>query len=318
MEKEKKLKMLKDMIRVRTFELRVDKEFRAGAIPGFLHLYMGEEAVAVGACAVLSKDDYIMSTHRGHGHVLAKGADTSAMMAELYGKSTGCNKGKGGSMHIAVPEIGILGANGIVGGGIPVAAGAALSSKYLKTGRVTVCFFGDGASNEGTFHEALNIASKYNLPVIYVCENNLYNAGTPFKSISNTEYISERAPGYKIPAVIADGNDVMAVYTAVNEAAERARAGDGPTLVECMTYRWSTHAVGDPDLRPMDERESWLAKEPIERFFNVLKDQGIADESLLQQYRQEAEDEIDRAVRFASESPEPSVETALDDVFTIE
>ncbi len=318
MEKEKKLKMLKDMIRVRTFEQRVDKEFRAGAIPGFLHVYMGEEAVAVGACAALNRDDYITSTHRGHGHVLAKGADTSAMMAELYGKSTGCNKGKGGSMHIAVPEIGILGANGIVGGGIPVATGAALSSKYLKNGRVTVCFFGDGASNEGTFHEALNIASTFRLPVIYLCENNLYNAGAPFKSISRTGHISERAPGYKIPAVIVDGNDVMAVYTAVNEAVGHARAGDGPTLVECMTYRWSTHAVGDPELRPADEKESWLAKEPIMRFFNVLKDQSVVNESLLEQYRKEVEAEIDEAVRFAVESPEPSVETALDDVFTLE
>jgi acetoin:2,6-dichlorophenolindophenol oxidoreductase subunit alpha len=311
-----KIKMYKDMLRIRKFEEKLCELFVKGELPGFLHLYLGEEAVAVGTCSVLNNDDYITSTHRGHGHVIAKGAEINRMMAELYGKSTGYNKGKGGSMHIAEPKLGILGANGIVGAGIPLATGAALSAKYQKNNRVAVCFFGDGASNQGTFHEAINIAAAYSLPCVYVCENNLYGANSKFSRISKTVDIASRAAGYGIPGVIVDGNDVEKVYNAISEAVERARKGEGPTLIECKTYRWMPHCEGVPDyFRPDEEKAEWKAKEPIKRYEAILIEEGILNEKKAKEIKTEVNNEIEQAVLFAKESPEPELHTALEDVY---
>lgn len=311
-----KKKMLVDMIRIRTFELRAKEVFKSGVMPGFLHMYLGEEAVAVGVCAALTKDDYILSTHRGHGHCIAKGAETKYMMAELLGKATGYNKGKGGSMHIAVPALGILGANGIVGGGMPLAIGAAWSAQYQGTDRVAVSFFGDGASNNGTFHESINLAAAYKLPAIFVCENNKYGAQTPFAMISKTVNVADRAAGYNIPGVVVDGNDVAAVYEAAKTAVERARAGEGPTLIECKTYRWDPHCVGKADPRPEDEVETWVAAEPISRYADVLIQEGVVTKEEVDQMWAEATKELDEAIEFGMNSPDPAAETALEDVYT--
>ena len=250
-----KLEFMYDrMKKIRLFEDRVKVLFAEGELPGFVHLYLGQEAVAAGSCAPLNFDDYITSTHRGHGHILAKGGEMKYMMAELYGKATGYNKGKGGSMHIAWPKLGILGANGILAAGIPIAAGAALSAKYRGSGQVTACFFGDGATSEGGAHETMNIASAFNLPIVFVCENNLYGVGTYQPSVRNIEEIADRATAYGMPGVVIDGNDAFAVYEAANAAVERARAGDGPTLIECKTYRWHPHFEGEADTyRPPEE-----------------------------------------------------------------
>jgi TPP-dependent pyruvate/acetoin dehydrogenase alpha subunit len=314
---EKLLLMYERMLKIRHFETKVAELFATGDMPGFVHLYLGEEAVAVGACAALKDDDYITSTHRGHGHIIAKGGELKYMMAELYGKATGYNKGKGGSMHIAAPQLGILGADGIVGGGIPIATGAGLSSKLQQTGRVTICFFGDGASNQGTFHESINIAAAFSLPVIYVCENNLFGVGTrQCPMVRKIENIADRAVGYGIPGVIVDGNDVLAVYDAVSSAVERARAGEGPTLIECKTYRWRTHFEGEPDTyRDPKEVEAWLAKEPIARHRSTLIEQGILTDEQAEAVEQRVMEELQEAVRFAYDSPEPDVAEALTDVY---
>jgi len=282
-------------------------------MPGFVHLYLGQEAVAVGACAGLNDDDYITSTHRGHGHIIAKGGDLKRMMAELYGKATGYNKGKGGSMHIADPGLGILGANGIVGAGLPIATGAGLSAKLRKSGQVAVCFFGDGASNQGTFHEAINIAAAFSLPVVYVCENNLYAVGTRQSKVRKIEDIADRSAGYGIPGLIVDGNDVMAVYEACQEAIDRARAGLGPTLVECKTYRWRTHFEGEPDTyRPREEVAAWLKREPIAPYRRRLVERGILTEDEADQIVARVVNELDEAVEFARMSALPAPESALD------
>jgi len=281
-------------------------------------LYVGEEAVAVGVCDCLNKDDYITGTHRGHGHILAKGGDMGRAMAELYARETGYNKARGGSMHISAPEVGMLGANGIVGGGIPIATGAAFSSKYLKDGKVTVCFFGDGASNEGTFHEAINIGASFDLPVIYVCENNLYGVTTDQRKVRKQQDIAKRAIGYDIPGVIVDGNDVEAVRAATMEAVERARAGKGPTLIECKTYRHYTHFVGEPDCyRPKEEVAEWMApdRDPILRYAAFLIKEKILTGEDLKEIDKEVEEEINAAVEFAEESPKAKPETALDYVY---
>ena len=289
--KDRLLFMFDRMLKIRHFEDRVKDLFAAGELPGFVHLYLGEEAVAAGVCAALKDDDYITSTHRGHGHIIAKGGEMKYMMAELYGKATGYNKGKGGSMHIAYPKLGILGANGIVGAGLPIATGAGMSAKLRKTDQVTACFFGDGAYNEGTFHESLNIGGAFNLPVIYVCENNLYAVGTRQSQVRKVEDIADRAAGYGMPGVVVDGNDVIAVYEATKEAVDRARAGDGPTLIECKTYRWRTHFEGEPDTyRPPEEVAAWLKREPIAPFRKLLVDQKIISEK-------EAEDFENAVVR---------------------
>jgi len=306
------LLMVERMLKVRHFEDRVKDLFAAGEMPGFVHLYLGEEAVAVGACAALNDDDYITSTHRGHGHIIAKGGDVKRMMAELYGKATGYNKGKGGSMHIADPSLGILGANGIVGAGLPIATGAGLSAKLRKSGQVTVCFFGDGASNQGTFHEAINIAAAFDLPVVYVCENNLYAVGTRQSDVRKVEDIADRGVGYDIPGLAVDGNDVVAVYEVCKEAVDRARAGMGPTLIECKTYRWRTHFEGEPDTyRPPEEVEAWIKREPIAPYRRLLIEQGVLTEAEADGIEAQVVKELDEAVEFARQSPLPEPETAL-------
>jgi TPP-dependent pyruvate/acetoin dehydrogenase alpha subunit len=308
--------MYERMLKIRHFENRVVDLFAAGEIPGNVHLYLGEEAVAVGACAALNDDDYITSTHRGHGHIIAKGGDVKRMMAELYGKATGYNKGKGGSMHIAAPSLGILGANGIVGAGLPIATGAALSAKLRKSGQVAVCFFGDGASNQGTFHEAVNIASAFDLPAVYVCENNLYAVGTRQSDVRKVEDIADRGVGYGIPGLAVDGNDVVAVYEACKEAVDRARAGMGPALIECKTYRWRTHFEGEPDTyRPPQEVRDWIAREPIAPYRKLLIEQGVLSETEADEVEADVVAELGRAVEYARQSPFPEPETALADLW---
>jgi TPP-dependent pyruvate/acetoin dehydrogenase alpha subunit len=310
------LLMLERMLKIRHFEDRVKDLFAAGEMPGFVHLYLGQEAVAVGACAALRDDDYITSTHRGHGHIIAKGGDVKRMMAELYGKATGYNKGKGGSMHIADPSLGILGANGIVGAGLPIATGAALSAKLRKSGQVAVCFFGDGASNQGTFHEAINIAAAFNLPAVYVCENNLYAVGTRQSKVRKVEDIADRGTAYAIPGLAVDGNDVIAVYEACQAAVDRARAGQGPTLVECKTYRWRTHFEGEPDTyRPPEEVKAWMAREPIAPYRKLLVEQEILTGAEADEMEKKVLGELDEAVAFARTSPLPVPESALADLW---
>jgi pyruvate dehydrogenase E1 component alpha subunit len=315
--RERLLLMLERMLKIRHFETKVGELYATGDMPGFVHLYLGEEAVAVGACAAVNDDDYITSTHRGHGHIIAKGGELRYMMAELYGKITGYNKGKGGSMHIAAPQLGILGADGIVGGGIPIATGAGLSSKLQKNGRVTLCFFGDGASNQGTFHESINIAASFGLPVVYLCENNLYGVGTlQCPAVRKIENIADRAVAYGIPGVIVDGNDVVAVYTVTKEAVDGARAGEGPTLIECKTYRWRAHFEGEPDTyRDATVVDEWIAREPIGRFKSTLLKEGLLTEEEAQTIEQKVLDELEEAVRFAYDSPLPDVSEALTDVY---
>jgi len=308
--------MFERMLKIRHFETRVKDLFTAGEMPGFVHLYLGQEAVAVGACATLDEGDYITSTHRGHGHIIAKGGDMKRMMAELYGKATGYNKGKGGSMHIADPGLGILGANGIVGGGIPIATGAALSAKLRKSGQVVICFFGDGAANQGAFHEAINIAAAFDLPAVYVCENNLYGVGTRQTKVRKIEDIADRAVAYGIPGVVVDGNDVIAVYEACKEAVDRGRAGLGPTLIECKTYRWRAHFEGEPDTyRPPEEVEAWIKREPLARYRKRLIEQGVLTEAGANEIEANVIKEVDEAVEFARQSPLPEPRSALEDLW---
>lgn len=314
--KEKLEFMYDRMMKIRLFEDRVKVLFAAGELPGFVHLYLGQEAVAAGSCAPLNNDDYITSTHRGHGHILAKGGEMKYMMAELYGKATGYNKGKGGSMHIAWPKLGILGANGILAAGIPIAAGAALSAKYRGSGQVTACFFGDGATSEGGAHETMNIASAFNLPIVFVCENNLYGVGTYQPSVRNIEDIADRATAYGMPGVVIDGNDAFAVYEAANAAVERARAGDGPTLIECKTYRWHPHFEGEADTyRPPEEVAAWRKREPIAPYRKALISQGAFSEEELASIDESTERELEEAVEFARNSPFPEPESALADLW---
>jgi pyruvate dehydrogenase E1 component alpha subunit len=315
-EKEKLIDMYRGMLRIRAFEDRVYKEFGAGHIPGFVHLYAGEEAVAIGACAPLRTDDYITSTHRGHGHVIAKGGKTDRMMAELYGKKTGYNKGKGGSMHIADPDIGVLGASGIVAAAIPIAGGAALSAKMRGTDQVVVCFFGDGACNTSRFHEGVNLASIWKLPVVYVIENNMYAESTPISYAANIPNIADRAAAYGIPGKTVDGNDVLAVYETVGEAVARARKGEGPTLVECKTCRHYGHYVGDTDTyRTKQERGECHKRDPIPRFRKRLVEMGVLTEKQADKIVQEINEEVEKAVKFAEESPLPAPEETLEDVY---
>ncbi|HIC94520.1 MAG TPA: pyruvate dehydrogenase (acetyl-transferring) E1 component subunit alpha [Anaerolineae bacterium] len=317
-EKEKLLDMYTKMRTIRAFEGKVAELFAAGKIPGFVHLYVGEEAIAVGVCAHLRDDDYITSTHRGHGHLIAKGGDLKLMMAELFGKRTGYCKGKGGSMHIADVDLGILGANGIVGGGIPIATGAALSAKYRGTDQVVACFFGDGAANQGTFHEGLNMASIWKLPVIFVCENNHYGISFHQSKSMNVADIADRAAAYDIPGVVVDGNDVIAVYEAAEEAVKRARAGEGPTLIECKTYRHRGHFEGDPMVyRPKEEFEAWKEKDPLPRFEAKLLEMGILTKEKIQEIEKDIEAKLEEAIKFAEESPFPAPEELTEDVYTV-
>jgi pyruvate dehydrogenase E1 component alpha subunit len=306
------------MIKIRLFEERVAEFFAAGKIPGFVHLYVGEEAIATGVCSVLRDTDYITSTHRGHGHLIAKGGDLKLMMAEIFGKRTGYCKGKGGSMHIADLDLGILGANGIVGGGPPLAVGAAWAAQYQGEDRVTVCFFGDGASNQGTSHEAMNLASCWKLPVVFVNENNLYGISCPTSSSMCVEDIAERASAYGIPGVVLDGNDVVAVYEAASEAVKRARKGDGPALIECKTYRHRGHFEGDPcGYRTNDEVEQWKTKDPIPRFEKKLLESKALTKNQIGEIRASIDKALTEAARFAEESPFPDSSEVTDDVYTL-
>jgi pyruvate dehydrogenase E1 component alpha subunit len=310
------IRLYEVMQRIRQFELTVVNLFARGKIPGFLHTYVGEEAVAAGVCVALRPDDYIISTHRGHGHLIAKGGRFDLMMAELFGRRTGYCKGKGGSMHIAEPELGMLGANAIVGAGIAIINGAALTAQYLGLDRVAVAFFGDGASNTGAFHEALNLASVWNLPSIFVCENNGYAESTPQHQHQKIKDIAVRAVAYDIPSTIVDGNDVGAVYLAAQEAVTRARSGGGPTLIEAKTYRWRGHYEGDPQVyRSRAEVEAWEQKCPINRWRNVLISSGVPAAYLDEIDRRILED-LEQAVAFAEQSPLPDPAEARADIFT--
>lgn len=315
MDRSIKAQMYLRMLEIRGFETKALELFKQDRIRGSMHLYMGEEAVAVGACIDLRRSDYITSTHRGHGHCVAKGGDLKRMMAELLGRETGFCRGKGGSMHIADMESGILGANGIVGGGIPLAVGAALGLKRQGRDDLVVCFFGDGAINQGSFHEAANLASVWKLPVIFLCENNLYGLSTSVRDATANPNLADRALGYGMPGVTVDGNDVLAVHEAVGEAVRRARAGGGPTLIVAQTYRWEGHFTGDPNLyRTKDEIEGWKKKCPIAAFRGRLLADGFTEAEL-----KEIEDEVtralDEAVNFGLGSPEPGFEVALEDVY---
>jgi pyruvate dehydrogenase E1 component alpha subunit len=315
--KEKLIDMYRTMVRIRRFEERVVREFADGNIPGSVHVYIGEEAVATGAIAHLRKDDYIMSTHRGHGHLIAKGGETTRMMAELFAKKTGYCLGKGGSMHIANIDIGMLGAAGIVGSGIPIAAGAGLSAKLRGTDQVTICFFGDGASNIGRFHEGINLASVWCLPVVFICENNLWAVSVSTSCSMNIANIADRAIGYGIPGVVVDGMDVIAVYEAAGEAVARARSGKGPTLIEAKTYRFRGHFEGDAGAyRPKEEIEKWLKRDPIKRYKEKLLEMKVLMEKQAEDIDKKALTEIEDAVKFARESPFPEPEEALENVYS--
>ena len=315
--KEKLIDMYRTMVRIRRFEERVVREFADGNIPGSVHVYIGEEAVATGAIAHLRKDDYIMSTHRGHGHLIAKGGETTRMMAELFAKKTGYCLGKGGSMHIANIDIGMLGAAGIVGSGIPIATGAGLSAKLRGTDQVTICFFGDGASNIGRFHEGVNLASVWCLPVIFICENNLWAVSVSTSCSMNIANIADRAIGYGIPGVVVDGMDVIAVYEAAGEAVARARSGKGPTLIEAKTYRFRGHFEGDAGAyRPKEEIEKWLKRDPIKLYQEKLLEMKVLTEKRVEDIDKKALTEIEDAVKFARESPFPEPEEALENVYS--
>lgn len=309
------------VLRIRRFEEAVGKLFKQGQLPGFVHLYIGEEAVGAGVCAALRDDDYITSTHRGHGHVIAKGGDMNRMMAELFGKETGYCKGKGGSMHIADFQIGMLGACGTVGGGIPIATGAGLSARYRKTDQVSVCFFGDGASNEGSFHESLNLASTMKLPVIYVCENNQYGEFTPSINAMNITDIADRAAGYGIPGVIADGTNALEMYTVMVEAVERARKGEGPTLIEAKTHRRGGHAEGEEAFlagqkyRLSEELEDAQKKDPLLILHSYVVENRIAPAGDLETLDQTIVQQVVEAVEYARQSPLPAIESIYEDTW---
>ncbi len=317
--KQAHLGLYQAMQRIRKFEEQVSKQFAAGRIPGFVHLCIGQEAVPVGACASLEPDDYITSTHRGHGHLIAKGGDLRRMMAELYGKETGYCRGRGGSMHIVDVGLGILGANGIVGAGTQIAAGAGLSSKVRDSGQVVVCFFGDDATTEGMFHESMNLAALWDLPVIFMCENNLYGQFTPYQKHTRVPDVAEKAKAYGVPGVIVDGNDVLAVSAATEEAAARAKAGGGPTLIECKTYRWHGHMEGDVyGYRTEAEIEEWKEKCPIGRLRSRLVAEGIAGEEELDGIDERVDAEVREAIEFAESSEDPDPGAASENVYAVE
>jgi pyruvate dehydrogenase E1 component alpha subunit len=308
--------MFETMNRIRFFEQKLQEFFAAGEIPGFVHLYLGEEAVATGACATLTNKDMITSTHRGHGHLLAKGGDLKLMMAEIFGKQTGYCKGKGGSMHIADLDLGILGANGIVGGGGPLAVGAALAAKYRNTDDVALCFFGDGASNQGTTQESLNMASAWKLPLVFINENNGYGISCPQCRSMAVVDIADRAAAYDMPGIVVDGNDVLAVHEAVTEAVSRARKGEGPSLVECKTYRWRGHFEGDACTYRCDEElEEWMAKDPIPRFEQKLVESKTLTAKEVAGIKERIAGEVEEAVKFAQDSPLPPASALMDDVY---
>ena len=306
------------MYRIRQCEDQLNTVFSKNLFPGYIHSYLGQEACAVGVCAALRQDDCIVSTHRGRGHYLAKGMALKPMMAEMFGKATGIGGGRGGEMHAADPANGILGGNGIVGGGIPYAAGAAYSVVLDGVDRVTVAFFGDGASNQGAFHETMNIAAAWKLPLLFVCENNLYAEMTPFKDTVNEADIARRAVGYGIPGVLVDGNDVLAVLAAARTAVARARAGDGPTLLELKTYRTGGHFQGDPcKYRTREEEALWQSRDPLPQFRAVALQRGAFDAAELAALELRLAAEITEAIDFSLASPDPEPASALDHVYAL-
>lgn len=315
--REMMIDMYTTMLKIRLFEEQIAEFFAAGKIAGFVHLYIGEEAVAAGVCATLKDNDFISSTHRGHGHIISKGGDLKLMMAEIFGKRTGYCKGKGGSMHIADLDLGILGANGIVGGGLPLATGAAIAIQYEERDSVAVCFFGDGAANQGTAHEAFNLATCWKLPVVFINENNLYGISCSTQHSMCVSDVAERAAAYGMPGIVVDGNDVIAVYEAASEAVKRARKGLGPSLIECKTYRWRGHFEGDPCVyRTQEEVNEWRAKDPIPRFEKRLLDMDVLDAAAIEKIRNGIKEELVAAVDFAEKSALPSPREVTDDVYT--
>jgi pyruvate dehydrogenase E1 component alpha subunit len=318
---EKLVDMYRRMLLIRRFEERVSELFFEGRIPGFIHLCEGQEATEVGVCSALRQDDFIALTHRGHGHCIAKGADTKKLMAEIYCRETGYCGGRGGHMHVASPELGILGGYGIVGGGIPVATGAALALMMQGTDQTSVCFLGDGAVNQGAFHESLNLASCWKLPVIYVCENNQWAICTRFQDACTVQNAADRASAYGMPGVTVDGNDVMAVYDATREAVERAREGKGPTLVESNTYRIRSHSEGfdqvvkDRPYREEAEVQQWKENDPIKRFREVLLERKLLTPKSVKRIADEVENELAQAIEFAEASPWPVPGEEINKVF---
>jgi len=305
------------MVTIRAFEERFAAENAAGKPIGGGHSSAGQEAVPAGVCAHLGDRDYVASTHRGHGHCIAKGVDPKQMMAELYGRVTGTNKGKGGSMHIADVSKGMLGANGVVGSNLPLAVGAGLTAKLLGTGGVSISFFGDGASNQGTFHESLNLAAIWKLPVVFVCENNLYAESTPVEYAVPVKDIADRAVAYNIPGLVVDGQDVFAVYEAAGEAISRARAGDGPTLLECKTYRYGGHFLADDHLRyrTQQEVERYRSRDCITGFRTRVLKEGLLTEADLDEIDGQVATLMDEAVVFAESSPFPELDELTQDVY---
>lgn len=316
-DREKKVSLFKTMLLIRVFEEKVETLFQQQLIPGFVHLSIGQEASTVGSCAALRPDDYIISTHRGHAHILAKGADPKFMFAECFGKTTGYCKGKGGSMHIADFSKGILGANGVVGGGFPIMIGAGFSIKLRKTDQVGMVFFGDGASNRGTFHEACNMAAVFKLPIVFVCENNMYASTSPAEKMVAGGSIAGRAHAYGIPGFITDGSNVLGVLDVVQEAVDRARSGSGPSIVETETYRYKGHFEGDKQkYRTQDEIYRYrMNRDPIDRFERVLIEEKILTRESIAGLWEEAKKQIEAAVRFGLESPLPQPGDALQDLF---
>jgi len=314
--KEQLLALYETMFKIRRFEEKASDLFADSLIPGFVHLYLGQEAVAAGVCSLLTPKDFITSTHRGHGHVISKGADVKLMMAELFGKKDGYCKGKGGSMHIADIDKGILGANGIVGGGQPIATGAALACKKKKTGGVVICFFGDGATNRGTFHESINLAALWALPVIYVIENNYFGEFCPIEESCSVQKLSDRAAAYGIPGITVDGNDVLTVRETAAKLIERARKGEGPSILECLTWRHHGHFEGDPgDYKPAEQQEEWLAKDPLPRFRSYLADNQKIALKEIEGIEEKVNMMIADAVEFATNSPDPELSSLLEDVY---
>lgn len=315
-ESEGRRDILRRMLTIREFDSTASELFADGEIPGFVHLYIGEEAVAVGACAALEEEDYITSTHRGHGHCIAKGLDPKRMMAELLGRREGYNNGKGGSMHIADVDANMLGANGIVGAGPPLATGAALTCQYQDEDRVALAFGGDGSVAQGQVHEAINLAATWDLPAIFVIENNHFGEGTPEDEQHNVQNLSETAESYNIPGFTVDGMDVTAVNEAVAQARERARAGDGPTFIEANTYRYHGHFEGDPEpYRTQEDIEHWQERDAIESFQERLLERGDLTEDELEEMKEEVSDEIEAAVEYAHDADLPDPSEAYEDMF---
>lgn len=312
------LALYRQMLVLRRFEEAAARTYREGKIPGFIHLYIGEEAVASGVCAHLEPQDQIGSTHRGHAHALAKGVPARQVMAELWGRSTGCSGGRGGSMHLFSKEHGLLGTNGIVGYGFHLAAGAAFTARYQGTPQVAIAFFGDGAANLGAFHEIVNMAAIWKLPVVFVCENNLYATELSFLKATAGQSVAARAAGYAIPGVQIDGQDVLAVFDAAGEAIDRARSGGGPSLVECLTYRYVGHHEGDPgtEYRTLEEIEEWKKRDPILLFGSYLLGESATTQEDLDQIDKEARAQIQDALEYASSSPWPSPDELATGVFS--